>query len=136
MKDFIFKIWIWITFLISKEELPTKSKIINPKMEYEGGSGAFIWDDEGLWDLKNHYLVNAFRYVINHRMKLIVGSENDVGFMRSYNFDKQIFEMAKRFYPEWIGFDESRCSYNQELAERIIRIKKIARWKFQKLLDE
>ena len=105
-------------------------------MEYEGGSGAFIWDDEGLWDLKNHYLVNAFRYVINHRMKLIVGSENDVGFMRSYNFDKQIFEMAKRFYPEWIGFDESRCSYNQELAERIIRIKKIARWKFQKLLDE
>jgi hypothetical protein len=135
LKNIILKIWIWITFLISKEKLPTKSKTINPKMEYEGMSGAFIWEDEGLWGLKNHHLLHAFKYVINHRMKLIVGSENDVGFMRSYSFDKQIFEMAKRNYPDWIGFDKSRCSYNSEIADRIMRIKKVADWRFQKILD-
>jgi len=136
IKDLILKTWIWIIFLIRKEKLPTVSKAINPKMEEEGMSGAFIWDDEGLWELKNHHLLDAFKYVINHRMKLVVGSENDVGFMRSYSFDKQIFKLAKRFHPDWVGFDKSRCSYNQELAERIIRIKKVADWRFQKILNE
>ena len=105
-------------------------------MEYEIFSGAFIWEDEGLWDCKNHHLLDAFKYVINHRMKLIVGPDNDVGYMRSYAFDKKIFDMAKRFHPDWIGFDTSRCSYNQELTERIIRIKKVANWRLQKILND
>ena len=105
-------------------------------MEYESLSGAFIWEDEGLWESRNHHLQDAFKYVINHRMKLIVGPDNDVGFMRSYKFDKQIFEMAKRFHPEWIGFEKYRCSYNQELTERIMRIKKVANWRLQKLLSD
>ncbi|MCL9805472.1 hypothetical protein NAT51_08060 [Flavobacterium amniphilum] len=136
LKNLILKIWLWIIFLISKDELPKKSKIINPKMEYEIMSGAIFWEDEGLSELRNHRLLDAFKYVINHRMKLIVGPENDVGFMRSYSFDKQIFKMAKRFYPEWIGLDESRCSYNQESADRIMRIKKVSRWKLEKFFNE
>jgi hypothetical protein len=73
MMNFIIKIWIWITFLRNKELLPTESKIINPKIEYETMSGAFIWEDEGLWELRNHHLKDAFKYVINHRMKLVAG---------------------------------------------------------------
>ncbi len=134
--NWILKIWIWITFLRNKNSLPTKSKIINPKMEHEGMSGAFIWEDEGLWEVRNHHLTDAFKYVIHHRMKLVVGSENNVGVMRSKSFDKQIFQMAKKYFPNWIGFDKSRCSYNPELADRMMRIRKVADWRFQKLLNE
>ncbi len=136
MMNLILKIWIWITFLKNKNSLPTKSNIINPKMEHEGMSGAFIWEDEGLWEVRNHHLTDAFKYVIHHRMELVVGSENDVGVMRSKGFDKQIFEMAKKYFPNWIGFDKSRCSYNPELADRMMRIRKVADWRFQKLLNE
>jgi len=128
----ILKIWFWITFLRNKKTLPTESKIVNPKMEYEGLSGAFIWEDEGLWENRNHHLKDAFKYVIHHRMKLIAGSDNDVGVMRSKSFDKKIFEMAKKHFPNWIGFDKSRCSYDSELADRIMRIRKVADWRFQK----
>ncbi|WGH75263.1 hypothetical protein P8625_14480 [Tenacibaculum tangerinum] len=136
IKNFVLKTWIWITFIRNKEVLPTNSKNTNPKMEYEGFSGAFIWEDEGLWELRNHNLVNAFKYVIHHRMTLVVGSKNDVGVMRSYSFDKQIFEMAKKHFPNWIGFHESRCSYNSEIANSMMRIRKVADWRFQKLLNE
>ncbi len=44
--------------------------------------------------------------------------------------------MAKKYFPNWIGFDESRCSYNPEIADRMIRIRKVADWRFQRLLDE
>ncbi|MEP0266859.1 hypothetical protein [Dokdonia sp.] len=107
-------------------------------MKYEIMSGAFIWEDEGLWEHRNHHLVDAFKYVINHRMTLVVGPNNndDVGVMRSKRFDKKIFEMAKRHFPNWIGFDISRCSYDSELADRILRIKKVAAWKIQKSFNE
>ena len=131
MIDFILRIWIWITFLRNKEKLPSISKIINPKIEYETMSGAFIWEDEGLWELRNHDLQDAFKYVLNHRMKLIVKSDYDVGVMRSKSFDKSIFEMAKKYYPNWIGFDKSRCTYNSKLRDRILRIKKVEIWRFQ-----
>ena len=133
--NFILKTWIWITFLRNKESLPTESKIVNPKMEHEGMSGAFIWEDEGLWEIRNHRLSDAFKYVINHRMRLVIGPDNDVGVMRSKKFDKKIYEMAKKFFPNWIGFDKSRCSYNPELADRMLRILKVAEWRFQRLLD-
>jgi hypothetical protein len=134
--DFFLRIWIWITFLRNKETLPTESKTINPKIEYEIMSGAFIWEDEGLWEHRNHYLQDAFIYVINHRMKLIAGQDNDIGVIRSKNFDKKIFMMAKKYFPHWIGFNESRCSYNSELAHRIFRIKKVEKWRFRKLLNQ
>ena len=135
IKNLILKLWIWRTFIIHKGKLPTKSEMSNPKMEYESFSGAFIWEDEGLWET-NHLLADAFKYVIHYRMTLIVGSKNDVGVMRSKKFDKQIFEMAKKYFPNWIGFDVSRCSYNTDVADRIMRIRKVADWRFQKLLNE
>lgn len=135
MIDFILKTWIWITFIRNKETLPTKSETINPKMKFEVMSGSIYWEDEGLWELRNHHLQDAFKYVINHRMNLVVGPNSDVGVMRSKSFDKSIFEMAKRFFPDWIGFEKSRCSYNSELEDRILRIKKVEKWRFQKILN-
>lgn len=133
--NLILKIWFWITFLRNKESLPTESKMMNPKMDYETMSGAFIWEDEGLWELRNHHLLNAFKYVLNHRVHLVLGPNNDAIVMRSKRFDKQIFNMAKRHFPDWIGFHESRCSYNPELAERMKRILKVAEWRMQKIFD-
>lgn len=132
MIDFILKAWIWITFINNKETLPTKSKITNPKIEYEAMSGAFIWEDEGLWELRNHHLKNAFKYVLNHRMQLIVGQDNDVVIMRSKKIDKSIFEMAKKHFPNWIGFDKSRCVFNAALGDRIRRINNVEKGKFGK----
>ena len=135
MIDFTLKILIWITFLRNRESLPTKLNVINSKMKYEIMSGAVFWEDEGLLELRNHHLQDAFKYVLNHRMKLIVGTDYDVGVMRSKSFDKSIFEMAKKHFPNWIGFDKSRCSYNSEHKDRIIKIKKVEEWRFQKELS-
>lgn len=134
MKDFILKTWFWIVFIRNKETLPTESKIVNPKMKYEVLSGAIYWEDEGLWELRNYHIQDAFKYVLNHRMKIIVGSDNYVGVMRSQNFDESIFKMARKHFPNWIGFNELRCSYNSEIRDRILRIKKVEKWKYQKLL--
>ncbi len=136
MMGFILKIWIWVTFLRNKEPLPTESKTMHPKMTYEIMSGAFIWEDEGLWEIRNHHLANAFKYVIKHRMNLIVGPNNDNEYLRSKRFDKAIYNMAKRHFPNWVGFDISRCSYNPELKDRIRRIKKAEDWKLEKLLND
>lgn len=133
MKDFILKTWFWLVFIRNKEKLPTESKITNPKMKYEVMSGAIYWEDEGLWELRNHHLQDAFKYVLNHRMKLIVGGDNDIGVMRSKNFDQSIFKMAKKYFPNWVGFDLSRCSYNSEYRDRILRVKKVENWRYQKL---
>lgn len=123
--DFILKIWIWITFIKNKKSLPTESSTVDPKMEYEIMSGSFVWEDEGLWECENRHLQDAFKFVINHRMKLIAGPNNDLGVMRSKAFDEKVFIMAKKHFPDWIGFSHSRCSYNPELADRIFRIKKV-----------
>ncbi|MFK8044254.1 MAG: hypothetical protein AB8B72_02075 [Crocinitomicaceae bacterium] len=130
------KIRIRIAFIRSKAPLPVESRIRNPTMKYEVMSGAFIWEDEGLWTLKNHHLQDAFKYVIVHRMRLLVGDDEDYGVMQSKSFDKSIFEMAKKYFPNWIGFAESRCSYSSEIADRIRRIKKVEKWKIHKLLNE
>lgn len=105
-------------------------------MEYEVFSGSFIWEDEGLWELRNHHLLDAFKYVINHRMHLVVGENHDIGCMRSKRFDKAIYKMAKKHFPNWIGFEKSRCSYNPELEDRILRVKKVEKWRYEKLMNE
>ncbi|MDY8137480.1 hypothetical protein [Aquimarina sp. 2201CG5-10] len=115
--------------------MPTKSEMVNPKMEYETMSGAFIWEDEGLWDTHHHFAW-TFRHVIHHRTKLVMGPQNNIESLSSGNFDKQVFELAKKYYPDWIGFDEPRCSYNPKLAERMIRIIKVANWRIDKLMKK
>lgn len=43
--------------------------------------------------------------------------------------------MTKRYFSNCIGFQESRYSYNPELAKRMMYIKKVAYWRFEKPLD-
>ncbi len=134
---FFVRIWIWWVFVNNRNKLPTKSTIDNPKMEIEGLTQAFIWEDEGLWEFnKTRHLPQAFKPVIVHRTSLVLGPENDSGFLYSKRFDRQIFNMAKRYFPDWIGFHKSRCSYSPEVADRMIRIKKVAEWRLDKFMDQ
>ena len=135
MSDFLLRIWTWRIFILNKNSLPTNSNNPQAKMEYEGMSGAFIWEDEGLWKA-NHKLQGVFAPVLSHRMQLLVGQENDLGFFRSKKFDKQIYQMAKKYFPKWIGFQESRNTFNTEIADRILRVKKVESWRYKKLMDE
>lgn len=136
IKDFILKTWFWIVLIKNKETLPKVSKIVNPKMKYEILSGAIYWEDEGLEEIRNHHLSSVFKYVMNHRMQLIVGEDNDVGVLRSKKFDRTIFKMVKSYFPNWVGYDESRCSYNSEFTERILRIKKVEERRINKFFNE
>lgn len=131
----ILKIYYIVILRKYTNSLPTTSNIEHPKMEYEGMSGSFIWEDEGLWEV-NHRLADAFKSVIHQRMKMVIGPENDVGVMHSKKFDKSIFNIAKKYYPNWIGFREDRCTYHPEIAERMMRILKVADWRIKKMFDE
>lgn len=135
MKTLFLRIWIWRALFINRGKLPKESTIENPKLTYEGFSGAFIWEDEGLWEAR-YPLNEAFKYVLTHRMTLVVGPENKVSALHSKKFDRRVYKMAKRYFPDWIGFDESRCSYNPEVADRMMRIIKVADWRMEKMFDE
>ena len=136
IKGLLLKFRIWIIFVTNKEKLPAESKIINPKVEYENTSGALIWEDEGLWECQNIKLKHAFKYVICYRMTLMVSPDKDIGFLRSKEFDKSIFKMAQKFFPNWIGFKEERCTYNFQIEDRILRIKRVEEWRYDKLYKE
>ncbi|NQY06018.1 MAG: hypothetical protein HRT68_07475 [Flavobacteriaceae bacterium] len=104
-------------------------------MEYEILSGGFYFEDEGLREIRSHDLVSAFKYVICHRTTLISGKSGK-GYYTHSRFNKRIFNIAKRFFPNWIGFEESRCTYNEERADRIARVRKVAEWKMERMFDE
>ncbi|NQZ34669.1 MAG: hypothetical protein HRT58_03355 [Crocinitomicaceae bacterium] len=98
-------------------------------MEYHALAGAVLWEDEGL--TKCHPdLENVFRYVIHYRTSLITGETN------TSNSDKRYYELAKKYFPKWIGFDISRCSFNAERSDRIKRIRKVSEWRIDKLMKE
>lgn len=118
----------------NKNSLPKESKIINPKIEIEGMSWAIFWEDEGLPN-PSYNLTRAFIYVIHYRTCLIVG---DIGKISDYGpkyFNKLMYKLAKFYFPDWIGFTEGRCSYNPELADRVLRIQKVAEWRVNKIFD-
>lgn len=100
-------------------------------MEYHVLADGVFWTDENVvrtdWDLSN-----AFRLVLHHRTKIILGSEEGKDSMDC----KGAFELAKKHFPKWIGFKKERCSYNKELAERIRRIQRASAWKIDKTLKE
>jgi hypothetical protein len=135
LRDFIFKIVIKRRFKSHKNSLPKKSNIIDPKMEYDALKGAVYWEDEGLME-RGPDLANAFGPVICFRTHLITYPENEIEYEDFNKFDKQIFILAKKYFPDWIGFHEVRCSYNAELSDRIKRIRKVSKWKIDKIMSE
>lgn len=126
---------IWFIFFRYRNSLPTTSDIENPKMEIDGWSLSFYWDDEGLLETK-FPLIKGFQFVISYRTSLVIGlNNNEHGYLRSEKFDRSIYKLAKKYFPNWIGFVPTRNSYNSELSERMQRIQKVAIRRFEKMLD-
>lgn len=117
-----------------KNSLPKDTSISNPKMEIEGMSWAAYWEDEGLPN-PSYHLTRAFIYVMHYRTSLIIGNSGKIGAYGPKNFNKLMFKLAKFYFPDWIGFHKERCSYNPELASRILRIHKVAEWQTHKMFD-
>ena len=103
--------------------------MLNPKMEYTPLTDADFWEDEGLIECHSD-LGNVFSQVIFHRTELITGVA------ALSNEHKRYFYLAKKYFPNWIGFDSSRCAYNAERTERILRIRKVSQWKIDKILND
>lgn len=135
LRNFILKILIWKRFISYKNTLPNTSKMINPKMEFDILKGAVFWEDEGLMECHPD-LGSAFGSVISYRTHLVEYPKDNIKNKYFNNFDKQIFMMSKKYFPDWIGFKEDRCSYNPELSDRIKRIKKVSEWKMKKIMKD
>lgn len=134
IEEMIQKLWIKKTFMAYKNSLPTTSQLENPKMEYNVMADAVAWEDEGLTTCHPD-LGNAFRFVIYYRTFLIVNESALSKTHDSMKFDKQIFELAKKYFPDWIGFNSERCTYKVELSDKIKRIRKVSKWKMEKLFN-
>ena len=130
-----FHVWYWWIFRKYRNSLPTRFNNPKPKLEYEALAQAFYWEDEGLLEAPYH-LGQAFRYVIVHRTQLLVGNECDAGCLLSKRFDRILFNRAKKYFPDWIGFQDSRCTPNPELANRLMRIRVVAEWQMDKMFDD
>lgn len=117
-----------------KNSLPTHTVSENPKMDYHILADAVFWDDEGIEKCKPE-LENALRYALNYRTRLIVSENIGLEKEQSYTIGKRIYKLAKKYFPDWIGFNKNRCSYNPELSEKIKRIRKVSEWKVKKVMD-
>lgn len=126
------KFWVKKVFRKYKGCLPTKTEFKNPKMNYHILAGAVVWEDEGI-EKCNSDLENAFRYVLLHRTNLICNEKSKIDKLNKSN--KKTFDLAKKYFPLWIGFDDSRCSYNSKLSDRLKRIRKVSEWKIDKLIN-
>jgi hypothetical protein len=116
-------------FLANQQVLPESSNTRNPKMEYHALADGFFWTDEGLTEI-DWELSHAFRYVIHYRTSLITNSN------KSNELCYQVYELAKKHFPNWVGFQKNRCTQNEELAARIERIRKVSKWRIDKSLNE
>lgn len=117
-----------------KNSLPTVSVSDNPKMDYHVLADAVVWEDEGIENCEPA-LENALRYALNYRTNLIVNKDFELEKGHSYNTGQRTYKLAKKYFPNWIGFAKKRCEYNPELSERIKRIRKVSEWKIEKLMN-
>lgn len=116
-------------FLLNRNTLPDSSNQVEPQIAYDVMADGIYWNDEGLKEIE-WKLSNAFRFVINHRTHLITNSS------LSTKLNQQIFELAKQYFPNWIGFREDRCSYNQQLSERIGRIRIVSNRRIDQMFKD
>lgn len=65
------------------------------------------WSDE---TPKEFEAVSALRMVVRHRTCVICGIESPFG---------EAWDIAKKLFPEWVGFREERCRPSAEVVEQI-----------------
>ncbi|MFY0602366.1 MAG: hypothetical protein JXQ93_00345 [Flavobacteriaceae bacterium] len=105
-----------------------------PKMHYDVLSDGVYWEDEGLENC-DQKLIDIFKLVIHYRTALLVNySKKEITKEEAKLY--KVFKMAKKDFPNWIGFNEKRCSYNPYLSDRIKRIRKASAWKMAKRMNE
>ena len=112
-----------------RNSLPNETSNLNPKMHYHVFADAVYWEDERI---RHPELENLFRDVLHHRTALIAGTKKSEQNQQS----RKVYGLAKKYFPNWIGFQPARSSYNAELAHRISRIRKVSSWKLDKLMKE
>ncbi len=103
--------------------LPEKSKEDNSQMKWNMLADGVYWTDEGLDDIHRD-LNNAFRFVLNYRTSLLINKKTD--------YCKSEYYLAKKYFPKWIGFSESRNNFDSELAERVERIMRVSNYQIDK----
>ncbi len=106
----------------NRDSFPSGRWLVSPKMEYHVFADAVFWADEFPAEMPTE-LENAFRLVLNHRTSLLVG---EIG-----RFD-EVWAVAQKYFPSWVGFAQERCSYDPEIADRIRRIRRVANWRIRK----
>lgn len=117
-------------FNAHKDKLPKVSTIDSPKMEYHVMADAVFWEDEGIDNEDELNLENPFRSVIHYRTSLLTGQGEP------NELSERVYALAKRYFPNWIGFQENRCTFNAELADRIARIRKVSDWRIDKFFED
>ncbi|WP_075343377.1 hypothetical protein [Tenacibaculum agarivorans] len=121
-----------------RNQLIRLSKIENPKMEYYFMPGGVIWEDE-YEDRLLHKLSYILGFAIVYRTKLLKYPNYESRTKHLNDKYKRTFYLAKKYFPDWIGFQKSRCNYTPELSNRLYRIEKVVSWrlkKFEQELDE
>ena len=134
VKSIVRQVYVKRIFKKYKNSLPTCSQLENPKMDYHILADAVVWEDEGIENSPSE-LENMLRYVINYRKNLIVYQNFESEKEALKAIGRKEFELAKKYFPNWIGFHHKRCSYHPELSERIQRIRKVSEWKMEKLMN-
>ena len=107
--------------------LPNKVEKNTSEMKYHLLADGVYWTDEGIeeahWELSN-----IFRFVLNYRTTLLTGEGSSKC--------RSVYFLARKFFPDWVGFQKERTTYNEEYAERIRRLRKVSQYKIEKLFKE
>lgn len=99
------------------------------KMEYYFFQDVIGWEDEGIQEFHPD-LANMFSFVLAYRTYLIETPSSNV---KGNRFNKWTFNLAKKYFPDWIGFQDERCSFNPEYADRIQRYRNVTDYKLNKM---
>jgi hypothetical protein len=96
-------------------KLRTLKRDISAKVFYDLMSGALVWTDEKVTGLTVEE-IGCLRAVFRFRTGIIT-NEPDERF-------RVLWDKLRAKYPDWIGFDPSRCQINEDLSKLYHRHKK------------
>ncbi len=100
--------------------------VLQPKMEYHMLADAVYWTDD--FPVNIHCdLENAFRLVLNHRTSLLTNERGRF---------PEAWALARQYFPRWIAFEDERCRFNPEFADRIARIRRVSNRRVERFFAE
>ncbi|CAM1345132.1 hypothetical protein [Tenacibaculum amylolyticum] len=124
--------WYFIKY---RNQLIRSSYIIDSKVTYYAMPGGMIWEDE-YEDRLLHKISNILGFAIVYRTKLLKYPDYEKRTKHLNDKHKTVFYLAKKYFPDWIGFQKSRCSYSSKLSSKIYRIEKVVSWRVKRFEQE